>query len=270
MSRNKQRSYAVNRQSQVATEQPAEIEELESEAVEVITEPSVAEETTPMEVGVRYEVVQEEEAPVVETEEPIQPDVVLPEASETIFNDEPSVDLAQEAQDRRSTINAELLTEDEVMSKVNLTARMSLLSILDYASTMEKLSGHALVLMNDHNFVVNDGPRQNVILYQNIMDIITKTDDVSFRYAMDFLLQLFVTKGKEGQPFSYLSLARFQENLKMNTVDLYCYPNLIRMLTLLADPVTRAKEMRGFDFERALQYGFSEEAKTRLVSYFKN
>ena len=62
---------------------------------------------------------------------------------------------------------------------------------------------------------------------------------------------------------------RFQENIRLDLVEQQCYPNLMTMLTVLADPTTRSSKInKEIDMGRALQYGFSEMARNRLLAYF--
>ena len=172
--------------------------------------------------------------------------------------------------DKNRTYNEtyDRLSQDEVLSKVSVTAQMSLLGIIEYVAKMKQFKGHILTLMADKNFVVNEGPAMQVEIFNNIMDIITKTDSVSFRYSMDFLLQLMCD---EPEVLGLLNLSRFQENLALDPVSIRCYANLMNLLTSLKDPMTRQKELNTtIDIAKALEYGFSEGAKTRLMNYFYN
>lgn len=170
--------------------------------------------------------------------------------------------------DKNRTYNEtyDRLSQDEVLSKVSVTAQMSLLGIIEYVAKMKQFKGHILTLMADKNFVVNEGPAMQVEIFNNIMDIITKTDSVSFRYSMDFLLQMMC---EEPEVLGLLNLSRFQENLALDPVSIRCYANLMNLLTSLKDPMTRHKELNTtIDIAKALEYGFSEGAKTRLMNYF--
>lgn len=172
--------------------------------------------------------------------------------------------------DKNRTYNEtyDRLSQDEVLSKVSVTAQMSILGIIEYVAKMKQFKGHILTLMADKNFVVNEGPAMQVEIFNNIMDIITKTDSVSFRYSMDFLLQLMCD---EPEVLGLLNLSRFQENLALDPVSIRCYANLMNLLTSLKDPMTRHKELNTtIDIAKALEYGFSEGAKTRLMNYFYN
>lgn len=177
-------------------------------------------------------------------------------------------DLEDIDQNRTYNDTYDRLSQDEVLSKVSVTAQMSILGIIEYVAKMKQFKGHILTLMADKNFVVNEGPAMQVEIFNNIMDIITKTDSVSFRYSMDFLLQLMCD---EPEVLGLLNLSRFQENLALDPVSIRCYANLMNLLTSLKDPMTRQKELNTtIDIAKALEYGFSEGAKTRLMNYFYN
>ena len=175
-------------------------------------------------------------------------------------------DLEDIDQNRTYNETYDRLSQDEVLSKVSVTAQMSILGIIEYVAKMKQFKGHILTLMADKNFVVNEGPAMQVEIFNNIMDIITKTDSVSFRYSMDFLLQLMC---EEPEVLGLLNLSRFQENLALDPVSIRCYANLMNLLTSLKDPMTRHKELNTtIDIAKALEYGFSEGAKTRPMNYF--
>lgn len=177
-------------------------------------------------------------------------------------------DLEDIDQNRTYNETYDRLSQDEVLRKVSVTAQMSLLGIIEYVAKMKQFKGHILTLMADKNFVINEGPAMQVEIFNNIMDIITKTDSVSFRYSMDFLLQLMC---EEPEVLGLLNLSRFQENLALDPVSIRCYANLMNLLTSLKDPMTRQKELNTtIDIAKALEYGFSEGAKTRLMNYFYN
>lgn len=177
-------------------------------------------------------------------------------------------DLEDIDQNRTYNETYDRLSQDVVLSKVSVTAQMSILGIIEYVAKMKQFKGHILTLMADKNFVVNEGPAMQVEIFNNIMDIITKTDSVSFRYSMDFLLQLMCD---EPEVLGLLNLSRFQENLALDPVSIRCYANLMNLLTSLKDPMTRQKELNTtIDIAKALEYGFSEGAKTRLMNYFYN
>lgn len=195
-------------------------------------------------------------------------DIPVPEVNETIYSD-PHVNLEEEAEEQRRLASVGELTQDEVLAKVGLTARLSLHAVIDYIDLMHKVKMNFRVLSTDKNYIENKGPEMQVKLYRNIMDIITKTDDVDFRYSMDFLMQLFVKE--KGGALSFMNLSRYQENLNMDLVNLRCYPNLMRMLTLLADPIGRHKKLSTeISFEKTLEYGFTDAARARLIKYFSS
>ena len=114
--------------------------------------------------------VSNEESPAIEEgREYTTNDILLPDATEEIHN--PSVDLEQEQEeDRRRHVVGEL-DVDEVLGLVSLTARMSLLGIIDYVEKMESFKGVIRVLMNDKGFVTNQGPIMQAELFRNIMTL---------------------------------------------------------------------------------------------------
>lgn len=93
------------------------------------------------------EVSTEDSPSIEEGREYTTNDILLPDATEEIHN--PSVDLEQEQEEDRRRHVAGELDVDEVLGLVSLTARMSLLGIIDYIEKMESFKGVIRVLMND-------------------------------------------------------------------------------------------------------------------------
>lgn len=241
MSRNKQRTYG------------RDVNQIDNGPVELPKDEIVENETT-------------DETTEVDTPKEESQEVVMPVAEETILSDNGFSPLRTD-EEKEALATTNLLTESEVMANVSVTAKMSIQGILQYVKTMKQMGGHVLTLMSDSSYVTNEGPALQVGLFRNLMDIITKTDEVSFRYSMDFVLQLFT---QEPEWLGLNNLMRFQENIRLSPVELKCYPNLMVLLTTLCDPVTRKRNARNMiDMRKALEFGFSEAAKTRLISYFE-
>lgn len=196
-------------------------------------------------------------------------DFPLPQAVESVSG-EAAVDLEVEALERERARAASVIgfDKDAILARMSLTARMSILGVIDYVARVKQYGPHMKVLMANEQFVTDKGPEEQAKLFRNIMDIITKTDDASFQDGMNFLMLLFQEHGDEGEPLSAANLYRFQENIPLRAVELQLYPNLMRVFTQLCDPTTRARDARAISFERAFQYGLSEEARNRLVNYF--
>ena len=269
---NQDRNFNKNRRQQLEEEQKAR----EEEEAELAAQERAEEEANQPKNEDRLGAPNSEEVL-----DPNDPDYLEPALYEIGASDKPVVpeaivetqqdgvrDLEDIDRNRDYNSTYDRLSQDEVFKNVSTTAQMCLSGIIDYVAKMKQFNGHILTLMGDKNFVVNEGPAMQVEIFNNIMDIITKTDSVSFRYSMDFLLQLMC---EEPEVLGLLNLSRFQENLALDPVSIRCYANLMNLLTSLKDPMTRHKELNTtIDIAKALEYGFSEGAKTRLMNYFYN
>lgn len=264
---NQDRNFNKNRRQRLEEEQKAREEELkELEEKDKLAEPknedrldapTAKDELDPNDPDYLEPALYE-----IDMSKPVIPDVVV-ETQQDKIRDIEEMDI-----NRVYHSTYDRLSKDEVFKHVSTTAKMCLEGIIDYVAKMKQYNGHMLTMMRDNNFVVNEGPAMQVKLFLDIMDIITKTDSVSFRYSMDFLLQLM---REETEVLGFLNLSRFQENLQLDLVQQACYPNLMNMLTTLKDPATRQSNLRtSIDLNKALEYGFSDGAKTRLLNYFHN
>lgn len=265
MSRNRfQRNQRSNTENAV---QAASLEELQEQSIQQEETQEHADETEETTLDETDDVVEEtqedQETTVTEVDTP-----TVPEVTEHVFSDTTVNREEEQARLFRDGVSSRL-TKQEVMNKVGLTARMSLEGIINYVATMTVFKNNYNILIENKDYVVNQGPRLQEGLFRNIMDIITKTNDADFRYSMDYLMQLFLEEGNDNKPLSFINLSRFQENLNLNRVEQVCYSNLMRTLTSLADPVTRKKNIDSeINLSRALEFGFSDAAKSRLIAYF--
>lgn len=193
--------------------------------------------------------------------QPIDP----PKVEETIVREEEQVEQAQQIPTIRGT-----MTLQDIENRIDMVAKTALLGIEDYVRVMTETGGHIRAYMENKRFVEHLGPSMQVGFYNNIMNIINKTDDNSFKLAMNYLMCLFQEHGHSGRALAAERVMMFMENMRVSHVDVKCYHNLMTLFTTCCDPRTRRKEMRNMDMGKIVEYGLSTMAQNRLINYFNS
>nr|DAP57360.1 MAG TPA: hypothetical protein [Caudoviricetes sp.] len=188
-----------------------------------------------------------------------------PRVEETIVREEEQVEQAQQIPTIRGT-----MTLQDIENRIDMVAKTALLGIEDYVRVMTETGGHIRAYMENKRFVEHLGPSMQVGFYNNIMNIINKTDDNSFKLAMNYLMCLFQEHGHSGKALAAERVMMFMENMRVSHVDVKCYHNLMTLFTTCCDPRTRRKEMRNMDMGKIVEYGLSTMAQNRLINYFNS
>lgn len=194
-------------------------------------------------------------------DQPIDP----PKVEETIVREEEQVEQAQLTPTIRGT-----MTLQDIENRIDMVAKTALYGIEDYVRVMTETGGHIRAYMENKRFVEHLGPSMQVGFYNNIMNIINKTDDNSFKLAMNYLMCLFQEHGHSGRALAAERVMMFMENMRVSHVDVKCYHNLMTLFTTCCDPRTRRKEMRNMDMGKIVEYGLSTMAQNRLINYFNS
>nr|DAV72493.1 MAG TPA: hypothetical protein [Caudoviricetes sp.] len=193
--------------------------------------------------------------------QPIDP----PKVEETIVREEEQVEQAQ----LTPTIRGAMTLQD-IENRIDMVAKTALYGIEDYVRVMTETGGHIRAYMENKRFVEHLGPSMQVGFYNNIMNIINKTDDNSFKLAMNYLMCLFQEHSHSGKALAAERVMMFMENMRVSHVDVKCYHNLMTLFTTCCDPRTRRKEMRNMDMGKIVEYGLSTMAQNRLINYFNS
>lgn len=188
-----------------------------------------------------------------------------PKVEETIVREEEQVEQAQLTPAIRGT-----MTLQDIENRIDMVAKTALYGIEDYVRIMTETGGHIRAYMENKRFVEHLGPSMQVGFYNNIMNIINKTDDNSFKLAMNYLMCLFQEHGHSGKALAAERVMMFMENMRVSHVDVKCYHNLMTLFTTCCDPRTRRKEMRNMDMGKIVEYGLSTMAQNRLINYFNS
>nr|DAK28452.1 MAG TPA: MARCKS family [Caudoviricetes sp.] len=188
-----------------------------------------------------------------------------PKVEETIVREEEQVEQAQLIPAIRGT-----MTLKDIENRIDMTAKTALYGIEDYVRIMTETGGHIRAYMENKRYVEHLGPSMQVGFYNNIMNIINKTDDNSFKLAMNYLMCLFQEHGHSGKALAAERVMMFMENMRISHVDVKCYHNLMTLFTTCCDPRTRRKEMRNMDMGKIVEYGLSTMAQNRLINYFNS
>lgn len=188
-----------------------------------------------------------------------------PKVEETIVREEEQAEQAQLIPAIRGT-----MTLQDIENRIDMVAKTALYGIEDYVRIMTETGGHIRAYMENKRFVEHLGPSMQVGFYNNIMNIINKTDDNSFKLAMNYLMCLFQEHGHSGKALAAERVMMFMENMRISHVDVKCYHNLMTLFTTCCDPRTRRKEMRNMDMGKIVEYGLSTMAQNRLINYFNS
>lgn len=194
----------------------------------------------------------------------------VPEVTEEIYvSDTPDVvnPIEEEKQWQEKITVAGMDQETLMQTLHSTTAKMSIQTIVRIVSEIKRLNDNFHVMSRITGVITNQGPSVYAELFQNIKDLIEKTDNHDFQLSMDFVLNLFY-RCKDNE-LNYVKLCRYSENLPLNAVDVALYPKLMRLLTVAAsDPVNRMGNLANLDFSRILEFGFSDQARSRIMMYF--
>ena len=255
--------------TETAQEEPPRTEEREEPRQEIETDTQPAAPTEPVETtegDPRASDDDEEEYydVLIDTtgdNQPIDP----PKVEETIVREEEQVEQAQLTPTIRGT-----MTLQDIENRIDMVAKTALYGIEDYVRVMTETGGHIRAYMENKRFVEHLGPSMQVGFYNNIMNIINKTDDNSFKLAMNYLMCLFQEHGHSGKALAAERVMMFMENMRVSHVDVKCYHNLMTLFTTCCDPRTRRKEMRNMDMGKIVEYGLSTMAQNRLINYFNS
>lgn len=111
-----------------------------------------------------------------------------------------------------------------------------------------------------------DRLRQQVSLYRSISGVLNKLEGEEFTRAYGFLLELFslYRKGVFGERYVY----RDFDNVPLAEPDRRAFQRFLMLLTLTADPKSRAVALKQIDMTKTLALGVSEPARQRVQAFY--
>lgn len=111
------------------------------------------------------------------------------------------------------------------------------------------------------------GKRHQKALFGALGQILNDTDaDGSYNKSLTALLKVF-DLAKAGA-FHETHVYRFMDSVELREEQIKSFQRWINLLTVTASVKGRAQALRQIDFDKALQYGLSEQARQRIRSFY--
>lgn len=187
----------------------------------------------------------------VQTAQP-QPKVVEP-----IVTEETKLPNALELQGKKKL--SEVVDFDQLRSQVSALGQNVLFTIEEYMDDM----------MPGKPMTQEVGVKHQVKLFRALDILINKTSDEDFAKIYPAVLYLFHEHGDEKQGvFSMMYVYRFPEYIPLSTVERETFYRWLNMLVVTANPQTRKETVASLNWKHTLEVGVTEDATTRLQSFY--
>lgn len=187
----------------------------------------------------------------VQTAQP-QPKVVEP-----IVTEETKLPNALELQGKKKL--SEVVDFDQLRSQVSALGQNVLFTIEEYMDDM----------MPGKPMTQEVGVKHQVKLFRALDILINKTSDEDFAKIYPAVLYLFHEHGDEKQGvFSMMYVYRFPEYIPLSTVERETFYRWLNMLVVTANPQTRKETVGSLNWKHTLEVGTTEDATTRLQSFY--
>lgn len=181
-----------------------------------------------------------------------QPKVVEPTVTE-----ETKLPNALELQGKKKL--SEVVDFDQLRSQVSALGQNVLFTIEEYMDDM----------MPGKPMTQEVGVKHQVKLFRALDILINKTSDEDFAKIYPAVLYLFHEHGDEKQGvFSMMYVYRFPEYIPLSTVERETFYRWLNMLVVTANPQTRKETVASLNWKHTLEVGVTEDATTRLQSFY--
>ena len=275
---NAQMNADLENKPEVETEEVVTTETPEVEATEVSTTPETTESTetettenpSVVDSGDMPEALAQGEVTTTEAEklgvdtvtsinettkeetQPTQPKVVEPTVQE-----ETKLPNALELQGKKKL--SEVVDFDQLRSQVSALGQNVLFTIEEYMEDM----------MPGKPMTHEVGVKHQVKLFRALDILINKASDEDFAKIYPAVLYLFHEHGDEKQGvFSMMYVYRFPEYIPLSTVERETFYRWLNMLVVTANPQTRKETVGSLNWKHTLEVGVTEDAITRLQSFY--
>lgn len=187
-----------------------------------------------------------------EETQPTQPKVVEPTVQE-----ETKLPNALELQGKKKL--SEVVDFDQLRSQVSALGQNVLFTIEEYMEDM----------MPGKPMTHEVGVKHQVKLFRALDILINKANDEDFAKIYPAVLYLFHEHGDEKQGvFSMMYVYRFPEYIPLSTVERETFYRWLNMLVVTANPQTRKETVGSLNWKHTLEVGVTEDAITRLQSFY--
>lgn len=187
-----------------------------------------------------------------EESQPTQPKVVEPTVQE-----ETKLPNALELQGKKKL--SEVVDFDQLRAQVSALGQNVLFTIEEYMEDM----------MPGKPMTHEVGVKHQVKLFRALDILINKANDEDFAKIYPAVLYLFHEHGDEKQGvFSMMYVYRFPEYIPLSTVERETFYRWLNMLVVTANPQTRKETVGSLNWKHTLEVGVTEDAITRLQSFY--
>ena len=184
--------------------------------------------------------------------EETQPKVVEPTVQE-----ETKLPNALELQGKKKL--SEVVDFDQLRAQVSALGQNVLFTIEEYMEDM----------MPGKPMTHEVGVKHQVKLFRALDILINKASDEDFAKIYPAVLYLFHEHGDEKQGvFSMMYVYRFPEYIPLSTVERETFYRWLNMLVVTANPQTRKETVGSLNWKHTLEVGVTEDAITRLQSFY--
>ena len=148
---------------------------------------------------------------------------------------------------------------DQLRSQVSALGQNVLFTIEEYMEDM----------MPGKPMTHEVGVKHQVKLFRALDILINKANDEDFAKIYPAVLYLFHEHGDEKQVvFSMMYVYRFPEYIPLSTVERETFYRWLNMLVVTANPQTRKETVGSLNWKHTLEVGVTEDAITRLQSFY--
>lgn len=189
--------------------------------------------------------------------EETQVQTAQPKVVEPTVHEETKLPNALELQGKKKL--SEVVDFDQLRSQVSALGQNVLFTIEEYMEDM----------MPGKPMTHEVGVKHQVKLFRALDILINKANDEDFAKIYPTVLYLFHEHGDEKQGvFSMMYVYRFPEYIPLSTVERETFYRWLNMLVVTANPQTRKETVGSLNWKHTLEVGVTEDAITRLQSFY--
>lgn len=146
-----------------------------------------------------------------------------------------------------------------LMNRVNATNNQVVINAMNAVQQYMQDMGPAMTQTTE------SGARHQVVLFRAIRTIIDYSHD-DFQLAFATLLRLF-DENKDGV-FHERYVFRFMESVVLNQDERRAFERILNLIKLAAASAGRKEAVNQINFQKTLQYVFTEEGRQRVLAFF--
>lgn len=112
------------------------------------------------------------------------------------------------------------------------------------------------------------GARQQYMLWSTIRNVANNYTPKDFKESWNLILAFYKKHSGQGDAFNPKKINRFAHSWNYPVEELTALQSINDLLMLTMDHTKRASNLKLISFEKTLQYGFTEEGRQRIISYY--